>query len=354
MRFIALVLVASLLSAPRIAGAQWRPQPSGTDAEFRGLSVVSRTVAWASGARGRYARTTDAGRTWRVDSVPGAGTLDFRAVHAIDSRTAVLASAGDADKKQARIYRTADGGAHWTLVYSTEQKGVFLDALAFWDTRHGIALSDPVEGRFFLLTTGDGGRSWIRLAPDGIPPALQGEAAFAASGSCLTVQGPTNVWIGTGGGAKARVYRSTDRGRTWSVAETPVHAGGASSGIFSVAFRDARHGIAVGGDYQQATGNVANVALTDDSGETWRLAPGAPPNAYLSAVSYVPNSTLVVAVGLAGTAVSSNLGESWTMIDSVSYNSVRFATGDAGWAAGPRGRIARWSGTAAKSGRRQH
>src|SRR5205823_4515201 len=164
------------LSSPRIARAQWRPQLSGTDAEFRGLSVVSRTVAWASGARGRYARTTDAGRTWRVDSVPGAGTLDFRAVHAIDSRTAVLASAGH--------------------------------------------------------------------PPDGIPPALQGEAAFAASGSCLTVQGLTSVWIGTGGGAKARVYRSTDRGRTWSVAETPVHAGGASSGIFSVAFRDARHGIA--------------------------------------------------------------------------------------------------------------
>src|SRR2546429_558453 len=188
MRFIALLLAASLLSSPRIARAQWRPQPSGTDAEFRGLSVVSRTVAWASGARGR---------------------------------------------------------------------------------------------------------SGTRLAGDGIPPALQDGAAFAASGSCLTVQGPTNVWIGTGGGAKARVYRSTDRGRTWSVAETPVHAGGASSGIFSVAFRDARHGIAVGGDYRQATGSVPNVALTDDGGETWRLAQGAPPNADLSAVSDVPNSTLV-------------------------------------------------------------
>ena len=351
MRFITLLLVASLLVAPpRTGRAQWRPQPSGTDAELRALSVVGRNVVWASGTRGRYTRTTDGGGSWRVDSVPNAGTLDFRAVHAIDSRTAVLVSAGDADKQQARIYRTADGGAHWTLVYSTEKKGVFLDAVAFWDIRHGIAISDPVGGRFFLLTTSDGGRTWTRVSPDGIPPALEGEAAFAASGSCLTVQGSANVWIGTGGGAKARVYRSTNRGRTWSVAETPVHAGGASSGIFSVAFRDARQGIAVGGDYQRATGSVPNVALTDDGGASWRLAKGPLPNAYLSAVAYVPNSALVVAVGLAGTALSSDRGESWTMIDSVSYNSVRFTTGDAGWAAGPRGRVAKWSGTALNSG----
>jgi photosystem II stability/assembly factor-like uncharacterized protein len=353
MRLIALLFVTSLLASPRSARAQWRSQPSGTEAELRGLSVVGRNVVWASGTRGRYIRTTDGGRTWRVDSVPDAGTLDFRTVHAIDSRVAVLVSAGDADKAQARIYRTADGGARWTLVYRTEEKGVFLDAVAFWDARHGIAMSDPVGGRFFLLTTSDGGRTWTRLSPDGIPAALAGEAAFAASGSCLTVQGSANVWIGTGGGAKARVYRSTDRGRTWSVAETPVHAGGASSGIFSVAFRDARHGIAVGGDYQQATASVPNVALTDDGGASWRLAKGPLPSAYLSAVTYVPNSALVVAVGLAGTALSSDRGESWTMIDSVSYNSVRFATGDAGWAAGPHGRIARWSGTSRKDGERQ-
>ena len=324
--------------------AQWLPLSSGTDAELRGLSAPSRRVIWVSGTRGRYALSVDGGSTWRVDSVPDATTLDFRAVHAMDAGTALVMSAGDADRKQARIYRTSDGGGHWTLAYATEQKGVFFDALAFWDARHGIAMSDPVDGRFFLVTTSDGGRTWIRVPPGKIPPALPGEAAFAASGTCLTVQGSSNVWIGTGGGATARVYRSTDRGRTWSVAETPVHAGGSSSGIFSVAFRDARHGVVVGGDYQQPKGAVPNVALSDDGGSTWRLAKGPHPAGYLSAVAYVPATSTVVAVGLAGTARSSDRGESWSLIDTVAYNSVRFVARDAGWAAGPRGRVAKWEG----------
>ena len=195
----------------------------------------------------------------------------------------------------ARIYRTTDAGSHWSLVYSTQQKGVFLDAIAFWDAQHGIAISDPIDGRFFLVTTNDGGGSWTRVPPERIPAALPGEAAFAASGTCLTVEGESNVWIGTGGGTTARVYHSSDRGRTWTVAETPVHAGSASSGIFSLAFRDGRQGIAVGGDYQMVRGGYPNVALTSDAGRTWRIAKGPLPVGYLSAASFIPGSTSVIA-----------------------------------------------------------
>jgi photosystem II stability/assembly factor-like uncharacterized protein len=331
-----------LLLVPRVsARAQWQPQSSGTDAELRGLSVVSGAVAWVSGTHGRFGRTADGGRTWRVDTIPGATTLDLRAIHAIDPRTAVVMSAGEAEKGQARIFRTTDAGKTWRLVFTTEQKGVFLDAVAFWDARHGIALSDPVDGRLFLLTTDDGGRSWTRIPPDRLPATLDGEAFFAASGSCLTVQGSSAVWIGSGGGAAARVFRSSDRGRTWGVADTPVQAGNASSGIFSVAFHDARRGVAVGGDYRQAHGTSPNVALTDDGGRTWRPPKGALPAGYMSAVSFA-DASRVVAVGLAGTALSSDGGESWTIADTVAYNSTRFVSASTGWTAGPRGRIARW------------
>ena len=338
------LLIAVLCLTPAVAGAQWAVVAAGTDAEFRGLSTSGGSVVWASGTRGRYARSTDGGRTWHVDSVAMASGLDFRAVHALDARRAWLMSAGEADKGQARIYRTTDAGAHWSLVYSTQQKGVFLDAVAFWDAQHGIAISDPVDGRFFLVTTNDGGGTWTRIPPERIPAALPGEAAFAASGSCLTVEGESNVWIGTGGGATARVYHSSDRGRTWSVAETPMHAGSASSGIFSLAFRDGRQGVAVGGDYQMVRGGFPNVVLTDDGGRTWRIARGPLPVGYLSAASFVPGSSSVVAVGLAGTAFSTDSGESWRMVDSVGYNAVRFEGSNAGWAVGPKGRIARWIG----------
>jgi photosystem II stability/assembly factor-like uncharacterized protein len=338
------LLITILLALPASAVAQWTPAVSGTDAELRGLSTAGPSVIWVSGTRGRYARSIDGGRSWHTDSVPSASGLDFRAVHALDARRAWLMSAGEAEKGQARIYRTTDAGAHWSLVYSTDQKGVFLDAIAFWDAQHGIALSDPIDGHLFLLTTNDGGGSWSRIAPDRLPAILPGEAAFAASGTCLTVDGEANVWIGTGGGTTARVYHSADRGRSWTVAETPVHAGSASSGIFSVAFRDGRRGIAVGGDYQMVRGGLPNVALTDDGGRSWRVAKGPLPAGYLSAVSFVPGSSNLVAVGLAGTAFSSDGGESWHMVDSVAYNSVHFEAPGAGWAAGPKGRVARWSG----------
>ena len=337
------LLIAALV-VPAIARAQWESASSGTDAEFRGLSTAGSSVIWASGTHGRYARSTDGGRTWRVDSVAMATTLDFRAVHALDARRAWLMSAGEAERGQARIYRTTDAGAHWSLVYTTQQKGVFLDAVAFWDAQHGIAISDPVDGRLFLVTTNDGGGSWTRVPPERIPPALPGEAAFAASGTCLTVGGDKDVWIGTGGGATARVYHSSDRGRTWSVADTPIHAGSASSGIFSLAFRDGRQGIAVGGDYQMVRGGHPNVALTNDAGRTWHIAKGPLPVGYLSAAAFVPGSPTIVAVGLAGTALSVDGGESWHMVDTIAYNSVRFEAPNAGWAVGPKGRIARWSG----------
>jgi len=338
------LLITILFALPVTATAQWTSANSGTDAEFRGLSTAGPSVVWVSGTHGRYARSIDGGRTWKVDSVTSAATLDFRAVNALDARRAWLMSSGDAEKNQARIYRTTDAGAHWTLVYTTQQKGVFLDAIAFWDAQHGIAMSDPVDGRFFLLTTNDGGGSWARVPPDRLPAALTGEAAFAASGTCLTVVGDNDVWIGTGGAATARVYHSPDRGRTWTVAETPIHAGSASSGIFSVAFRDGRHGVAVGGDYQMVRGGLPNVALTEDGGHTWRVAKGPLPVGYLSSVTFVPGSSSIVAVGLAGTAFSHDGGETWRMVDTLSYNSVKFASPNAGWAAGPKGHIAWWSG----------
>ena len=338
------LLIGFLSALPAAAGAQWAPAALGTDAELRGLSAAGVNVVWVSGTRGRYARSNDGGRTWHVDSVPLSGALDFRAVHALDARRAWLISAGDADKGQARIYRTTDAGAHWALVYETAQKGVFFDAIQFWDAQHGIAISDPVDGRFFMLTTNDGGGTWTRIPSDRIPAALPGEGAFAASGSCLTVEGESNVWIGTGGAATARVYHSPDRGRTWTVAETPIHAGNASSGIFSLAFRDSRRGVAVGGDYQLVRGGLPNVALTDDGGRTWRIAKGPLPVGYLSSASYVPGSSSIVGVGLAGTAFSNDNGESWIMVDSTAYNSVHFESPSLGWAVGPKGRLARWAG----------
>jgi photosystem II stability/assembly factor-like uncharacterized protein len=335
---ITLAMIAALTWAQAVA-AQWVPQPSGATSRLRGLSVASETVAWASGAGGTVLRTADAGATWRRRAVPDAEALDFRDIEALDDRTAHALSIGEGELS--RIYRTTDGGETWSLRHLNRDPEGFLDALAFWDAEHGLALGDPVGGRFVILATDDGGETWGRVDPEGLPEALPGEGAFAASGTCLVVQGDRNAWFGTGRG---RVFRSTDRGRTWTAHETPIRAENPSSGVFSLAFWDPDHGVAVGGDYQDPgrAGNV--VAVTSDGGRTWRAPTGPGPGGYRSAVAHLPESDgpTLVAVGPSGTDWSRDGGATWSKLDDSGFHAVDFARARAGWAVGEDGRVARF------------
>lgn len=316
-------------------GQAWVSQPGGTTASLRGVNAVNAKVVWASGTGGTYLQTTDGGATWRAAKVPGAETLDFRDVHAVDQRTAYLLSSGSGDK--ARIYKTTDSGGHWTLQFTNPEPTGFFDALAFWDAQHGIVVGDPVGGQIVVLTTEDGGARWTRRPT---PPALPNEGAFAASGTCLIVLGKREAWFGTGGPGAARVFHSKDRGHTWTVTATPIRNDGASAGIFSLAFSDARHGIAVGGDYAKDKEDRQNIALTSDGGRTWAAPPGSGPKGFRSAVVFVPDRKMWVVTGTSGSDVSYDNGKSWKLFDTGAYNAVSFVSSQAGWAVGPRGRIA--------------
>ncbi len=320
-----------------LAAQTWIPQESGSTASLRGISAVSDTVAWASGSTGTYLRTLDGGATWKAAKVPGAADLDFRAIRAFDDKTAVLLSIGSGEKS--RIYKTTDGGGQWRLLYTNPDPKGFFDALAFWDDTHGILLGDPVDGRFVIMTTDDGGESWHRQKT---PAAVPGEGAFAASNSCLTVHGAREVWFGSGGPGGARVFHSTDAGQTWSVAKTPIRNDGASAGIFSLAFTDSRHGIAVGGDYNKPPETTGNIAITSDGGKTW-TAPAAPPNGFRSAVGHLGKSKMWIAVGTSGSDFLADDATAWKQFDTGNYNAIDIAPAPspAVWAVGPKGAIAR-------------
>ena len=323
----------------QIVMAQWSEQVSGTKARLRGVSAVNDKIAWASGAQGTYLKTIDGGATWQAATVPGAETLDFRDVEAFDANTAYLLSIGEGEKS--RIYKTTNGGRDWQLQFQNRNPQAFFDAMAFWDAKHGIALSDPVNGRFLIIRTDDGGTTWKEVPSGNIPPAISGEAAFAASGTCITVQGRSNAWIATGGGA-ARVFRSTDGGNTWQVATTPITSGPNTSGIFSISFKDAKNGVIVGGDYTKESEARDNVAVTTDGGRTWNPIKSLP-GGFRSGVAYLrgAKATTVVAVGPSGTDYSSNNGETWTGQGTTGYHAIS-STGSIGWAVGEGGRIAKY------------
>ena len=332
-----LVLAAVISSGTPPNGVAWTPLASGVTVRLRGISAVSDTVAWTSGERGTVLRTTDGGRAWMPRPVTAAEALDFRDVAGFDEMSAVAMSIGPGD--QSRIYRTDDGGATWALRYAATDPRMFLDALAFVDAAHGVAVSDSVNGEFVVLTTSDGGRTWARMSAERLPPALPDEGAFAASGTNVALVGRAHLWIGTGA---SRVPQSHDGGRTWRVVTTPV-ATGEATGIFSVAFRDARHGVVVGGNYRRETEATDNAASTADGGRTWRR-PARGLSGYRSAVAPVPGlgARAWLAVGPSGADLSLDDGDTWAPAGGEGYDALSVAPGGrVAFASGAGGRVAR-------------
>src|SRR5690349_3915844 len=318
------------------AAPHWTMQTSGVKVRLRGVSAVSERVAWASGAGATVLRSVDGGTTWQKLKITDEA-LDFRDIDAVDAETAYTLSAGNGPAS--RIYKTIDGGKTWQLQFKNDDPKAFLDAMTFWDADHGIAFGDSVDLQFYILTTADGGHTWSRVPTTNLPPAQGNEGAFAASGTNVAVIGKTHAWIGTGAASKSRVLRSSDRGRTWQVADTPLASGG-STGIFSIAFRDEKHGVITGGDYQKEQAAVDNLAVTNDGGATWTLGKGL--SGFRSVVAYVPGTKTLVALGPSGGDYSTDDGRTWTAITGPGFDTLSFARGKpTGWAAGDKGKIGR-------------
>jgi photosystem II stability/assembly factor-like uncharacterized protein len=317
----------------------WSLSPTGVTARFRGLSAVSAKVAWVAGTEGTVLRTTDGGHGWQSVGPAAAATegLQFRDIEAFDRDHAVALTIGNGD--QSRVYVTANGGRSWAETFRNTEPAAFYDCMTFLDRRHGLALSDPVGGKFRILATSDGGRSWAVRSNTGMPAALDGEFAFAASGTCLVSSGH-DAWFASGGGSASRVFHSGNVGRTWSVVNSPIPSG-ASAGIYSLAFRDARHGIAVGGDYTTPTVAPDGSAITRDGGRTWTVSRTVP-GEYRSGSAWVRGDT-ALAVGPTGSDLSFDGGRTWKSFDTGSFDAVECA-GGACWASGELGRVAtlRW------------
>jgi photosystem II stability/assembly factor-like uncharacterized protein len=337
---IAAVAFASLKAGAGAPAVTWQSQTSGVAVRLRGVSAVSARIARASGANGTVLRTVDGGETWQTVSVPDAEKLDFRDVDATSDRVAYVLSIGSGESS--RIYKTVDTGAHWALQFANRDPKVFLDAMTFRDGTHGLAFSDSVDGQFVILMTSNG-RTWERIPADRLPPALPGEGAYAASGTNVAMAAG-RVWTGTTAG---RVLRSADDGRTWTVAETGL-ATSQSAGIFSVAFRDASHGVVVGGDYRKESEAVENVAWTSDGGTTWSVVKDHSVSGFRSVVAFVATARgpkrALMAIGPTGADWSDDDGRTWAAVESAGFDTFAVAaSGEVGWAAGTGGRISKWS-----------
>ncbi len=339
--FGALLLGVSSISAQ--VDAVLTPQSSGTTELLQAVSPVSSDVVWVSGHGSTYATTVDGGRHWRTGKVEADRVLQFRDVAAFDASTAYLMSAGPGSLS--RVYRTDNGGDAWRLLLTATEEDAFYDCMDFWSPERGLLYGDAVDGVPFILMTDDGGRSWSRVAESALPPALEGEGGFAASGSCVDVGPDGRAWIAMGNGARTRILRTDDYGVSWSLSEVPV-LGGAGAGLTTVQLAG-DFGVALGG----AIGEVdlaalapdaprGRAAFTENGGAVWEMAPdpsfeGAVYGAALSQER--PDRVLVV--GPEGFAASVDGGRGWSTVDGLSWWAVAFFGEEVAWAVGPEGRI---------------
>ena len=332
---VSLCLCGLILFFTASAHGQWVKHNVNTTASFRGLSVVNEKIVWASGTGGTVIRTIDGGKTWKVMTVPGAEKLDFRDIEAFDANTAYILSIGNGESS--RIYKTTDGGTTWKEQFRNDNEKAFYDAITCWDSFRCVAMSDPVDGSYYLVETNDGTEWSILMTAKKYLKAKDGEAAFAASGTCLLRVGEDLVFLVTGGN-DARVFRSDDRAWTWSPAGTPITKGTPGSGIFSIAMRDAKNGVIVGGNYEKPNEAKDNLAFTSDGGKTWKLGTGL--SGYRSAVTYIDKNT-IIAVGTNGTDLSTDGGKTWKKIGNEDLNAVVAKGKKAVWAVGPKGMVAK-------------
>ena len=333
---VSLAALAAAAHPATAATPRWVPVPTGSDQQYRGLDGVSPRIAWVGGSAGEVLRTTDGGRTWQDVSPPGSQGLLFRDVEAASATRASVLSIGEGD--QSRIFTTFNGGRTWITAFVNDDPRAFYDCMAFFDGgRRGLALSDPVDGKFRLAGTNDFGRTWRVLPTDGMPDAVAGEFAFAASGTCITTYGGRDAWIASGGGA-SRVFHSRNAGRSWTVTDAPIPAAPAG-GVFSVAFRSATRGVIVGGDFTAPANGVDASGWTRDGGATWRA--GGDLSGYRSGVDWIARSfTDLVAVGPTGSDFSTDGGRTWTPFDTAPYDAVDCVPTTC-WASGPAGAVAK-------------
>ncbi len=314
----------------------WKDVSTGIDEQYRGLDPVNRRVAWVSGENGSVLRTTNGGRTWKDVSPAGTVGMAFRDVEAKNARHASVLAIGTGT--DSRIYTTGSGGRHWRLAFVNHAPNAFYDCMAFWPGhRNGLAVSDPVDGKFRLVRTRDGGHSWHRVPSAGMPPAVDGEFAFAASGTCLVTAGRSTVYLASGGAA-SRIFHSADRGRRWRVTDGPIPAG-PTSGVYSIAFKSPRVGIAVGGDFT-APDAATPSGLTRTHGRTWMVRGST--LGYRSGVAWVSKwSAVAVAVGPTGTDMTPDAGGHWLGVDDTPYDSVQCTRDRSCWLSGPHGAVGR-------------
>lgn len=302
----------SLLLISTFASAQSIKILHEDSISFRGLSVVNDQVIWVSGAKGAVGKTIDGGMNWTWTKVPGFENIDFRDIEAFDKNTAIILGISD----PAYILRTSDGGKSWQKVYENYTPGIFLDAMEFWNKKKGVLVGDPIDGKFFISRTSDGGKTWQSIPEKDKPVADSGEACFASSGTNIRSLTKSKA-VFVSGGLSSHLFIHDQK------ILLPIIQGTQTTGANSMAVKNEKTMIVVGGDFTKKNDTTQNCIITHDGGLTWKF-PTNSPKGYRSCVEYLSKTTWITC-GLNGVDITHDDGKNWFSISDESFHVVQKA-----------------------------
>lgn len=327
-RFILIISIALFLHTT-INAQQLKILTTGNNSSLRGLSVVNDQTVWVSGSNGTVGLSIDGGNTFQWMIVKGYEKRDFRDIEAFDAKTAIIMGIDT----PAIILKTTDAGKTWKKVFEDKRKGMFLDAMEFWNELSGIVVGDPVDGKVFIARTFDGGNTWRGLPDAYYPTAEKGEAMFASSGTNVRKLARDEACFVTGG-MRSRLFIRDQK------IDLPIMQGKETTGANSIAVWDKKNFIIVGGDFTNPSSKEKNSAISKNAGKSF-IVPITPPFGYRSCVEYI-SKKLIITCGLTGVDISDDGGMNWRTISAEGFHVVRKAIkGKAVFLAGSNGRVAR-------------
>lgn len=307
--FFTLIL---LFSAQFISAQKIEILTDSIQSSFRGLSVVDNNILWVSGSNGTIGKSIDGGQTWKWMIVKGFEKTDFRDIEAFDKKTAIIMGVAE----PSYILRTDDAGETWNVVFKDTANGMFLDAMEFWNDQSGIVIGDPINNRFFIGRTFDGGKTWRRIPEQNEPIADSGEACFASSGTNIRKLNKEEA-VFISGGFTSNIFIRNKK------INLPILQGKESTGANSIAIKNSKTMIVVGGDFTTKDATDKNCAFTKDGGNTW-FTPKIPPSGYRSCVEYLHKNEWITC-GLNGVDISIDNGDNWKPISKESFHVCRKA-----------------------------
>lgn len=268
--------------------------------------VLDHDKVWYAGDQSRFGYIDLKTNQKKQIKIPSEKNAEFRSIAETEKYVFIL-NVGN----PAFLYKISKEDLSYELVYQENNEKVFYDSMQFWNNKEGIAIGDPIEASFSVITTRDGGLSWQKIPSDQLPQLADGEAAFAASNTNIVIKGNL-TWL-VSGGKKARVFYSSDKGVSWSVIETPIVQGKQMTGIFTADFYNSTVGFISGGNYEVLGQNFDNKAVTYNGGKTWNLVAQNQGFGYASCIQYIPNShgKGLISVGASGIYYSNDGGISW-------------------------------------------